>query len=56
MFWTAMLAIGLALTFIKLGAASVTVSILGMALQGSVVIIGVLVALLIWNKYFKSQN
>ena len=56
MFWTAILAFGLAVSFIKLGAVSVTVSILGMALQASVVIIGLLVALLIWKKHFKSQN
>lgn len=37
-------------------AASVTVSILGMALQASAAIIAVLVALLIWKKHFKSQD
>ena len=56
MFWTAILAFGLAVSFIKLGAASVTVNILGMALQASAALIGVLVALLIWKKHFKSQN
>jgi hypothetical protein len=56
MFWTAILAFGLAMTFVKLGAASVTVSILGMALQASAVVIGLLVALMIWNKHFKNQT
>lgn len=56
MFWTAILAFGLAVSFIKLGAASVTVSLLGMALQASAAIIAVLVALLIWTKHFKSQD
>jgi len=56
MFWTAILAFGLAVSFIKLGAASVTVSILGMALQASAAIIGLLVALLIWKKHFQSQD
>ena len=56
MFWTAILAFGLAVSFIKLGAASVTVSIFGMALQASAAIIGLLVALLIWKKHFNSQD
>ena len=56
MFWTAILAFGLAVSFIKLGAASVIVSILGMALQASAAIIAVLVVLLIWKKHFKSQD
>jgi len=56
MFWTAILAFGLAVSFLKLGVAFATVSFLGMALQASAAILGVLVALLIWTTHFKNQS
>jgi hypothetical protein len=51
MFWTFLLAVGLASVFVKLGAASVTVSMLTVALQGAGIVVAVLVGLLLWKTF-----
>ncbi len=51
MFWTFLLAVGLASVFVKLGAASVTVSVLSIALQGAGLVIAILVAVLLWKTF-----
>jgi membrane protein implicated in regulation of membrane protease activity len=51
MFWTFLLVTGLAAVFIKLGAASVTVSLLSVALQGAGLLIAILVLALLWKKF-----
>jgi hypothetical protein len=53
MFWTVMLATGLAAVFVKLGAASVTVSVLGMALQAAALAIAILIVALLWKTFAK---
>jgi len=53
MFWTFMLATGLAAVFVKLGAASVTVSVLSMALQAAGLLVAILVAALLWKTVAK---
>ena len=53
MFWTFLLAVGLASVFVKLGAASVTVSILTIALQGAGIVVAVLVGLVLWKSFAK---
>lgn len=50
MFWTFLLAVALATTFVKLGAASVMIKVLSIALLASLVAIAVLVALLLRNR------
>jgi hypothetical protein len=49
MFWTFLLAVGLASMFVKLGAASVTVSLLTIALQAAGVVVAILVGVLLWK-------
>jgi hypothetical protein len=51
MFWTFLLATGLAAVFVKLGAVSVTVSLLSMALQGAGLVIAALVVALLWKTF-----
>ena len=53
MFWTFLLLSALAAAFIKLGAASVMVSVLSMGLQVAVFVIVILAALLLWRKLLK---
>jgi len=53
MFWTFLLVTGLAAVFIKLGAASVTVSLLSVALQGAGLLIAILVVALLWKTFAK---
>jgi hypothetical protein len=53
MFWTFLLLSALAAVFIKLGAASVMVSVLSMGLQAAVIVIAILAALLLWRKLLK---
>lgn len=53
MFWTFLLLSALAAVFIKLGAASVMVSVLSMGLQAAVIVIAMLAALLLWRKLSK---
>ncbi len=56
MFWTALLLTGLAATFAKMGAASVTISVLAAALQASVFVIAALIGLVIWQKIIKPKE
>ncbi len=56
MFWTALLLTGLAATFAKMGAASVTISVLAAALQAAVFVIAALIGFLIWQKYIKPNS
>lgn len=56
MFWTFLLLSSLAALLIKLGAASVTVSVLSMGLQAAVIVIAILAALLLWEKQSKPTN
>lgn len=51
MFWFSMLGIALAATFFKLGAASVALSVLGIALLASVIVIAALLGLVAWLKH-----
>lgn len=51
MFWSFLLATGLAAVFVKLGAASVTISVLSMALQGAGLVIAALVVALLWKRF-----
>lgn len=51
MFWISMLGIALAATFFKLGAASVALSVLGIALLSSVIVIAALLGLVAWLKH-----
>jgi hypothetical protein len=53
MFWTFLLLTALAGLLIKLGAASVMVSVLSLGLQVSVLVIVILAALLLWRKLSK---
>lgn len=53
MFWTFLLVTGLAAVFVKLGAASVTVSILSVALQGAGLLIAILIVVLLWKTFAK---
>lgn len=53
MFWTFLLLTALAGLLIKLGAASVMVSVLSLGLQVSVLVIAILAALLLWRKLSK---
>lgn len=53
MFWTFLLVTGLAAVFIKLGAASVTISLLSVALQGAGLLIAILVVALLWKTLAK---
>lgn len=53
MFWIFLLAIALAATFTKLGAASVMISVLSMGLQVAVGISAFLVALLLWKHFVR---
>lgn len=53
MFWTFLLAAGLATMFIKLGAASVTISVLTIALKLAGLAVATLVALLLWKTFAK---
>lgn len=55
MFWTFLLLTALAALLIKLGAASVMVSILSMGLQAAVFVIAILAALLLWKKLSKQK-
>jgi len=55
MFWTFLLLTALAALLIKLGAASVMVSVLSTGLQVAVFVIAILAALLVWKKLSK-QN
>lgn len=49
MFWTFLLLTALAALLIKLGALSVTVSVLSMGLQAATAVIAILAALLFWK-------
>ncbi|NJD24851.1 MAG: hypothetical protein FIB06_05540 [Betaproteobacteria bacterium] len=51
MFWIFLLVTGLALVFVKLGAFSVMVSVLSLALQAAVAAIVLLAAVLLWKLY-----
>jgi len=53
MFWTFLLLTALAAVLIKLGAASVMVSVLSMGLQAAIFVIAILAALLLWKKLSK---
>ena len=55
MFWTFFLAISLATAFVKLGAASVMVSVLSTGLQAAVLVIAILTAVLLWRKLSKNE-
>ncbi len=50
MFLTFVLVIGFAIVLIKLGAASVMVSVLSMGLHAALIVIAVLAAVLLWKK------
>lgn len=56
MFWTTLLLTGLAATFAKMGAASVTISVLAAALQAAAFVIAALIGFLIWQKFIKSKS
>ena len=51
MFWTFLLAAGLATMFVKLGAASVTISILTIALQVAGLAVAILLGVLLWKTF-----
>ncbi len=51
MFWTFLLAAGLAAVFVKLGAASVTISVLTIALQVAGLAVATLVGVLLWKTF-----
>lgn len=53
MFWTFLLAVGLAAMFTKLGAASVTISVLTIALQVAGLAVASLVGVLLWTTFAK---
>ncbi len=53
MFWTFLLAVGLAAMFTKLGAASVTISVLTIALQVAGLAVASLVGVLLWKTFAK---
>lgn len=53
MFWTFLLAAGLASVFVKLGAASVTISVLTIALQVAGLAVATLVGVLLWKTFAK---
>lgn len=55
MFWTFLLLTTLAALLIKLGAASVMVSVLSTGLQAAVFMIAILAALLLWKKLSKQK-
>lgn len=55
MFWTFLLLTALAAVLIKLGAASVMVSVLSTGLQAAIIVIAILAALLLWNKLSKEK-
>jgi hypothetical protein len=50
MFWTFLLIVALAGLLIKLGAASVMLSVLSVGLSIAVIVIGILAGLLCWKK------
>ena len=56
MFWIFLLAISLATVFVKLGAASIMVSVLSTGLQAAVFIIAILAVVLLWRKLSKHEN
>lgn len=56
MFWIFLLFTALAAILIKLGAASVMVSVLSIGLKAAFIVIALLVALLIWRKVSKPKN
>lgn len=55
MFWTFLLLTILAALLIKLGAASVMVSVLSTGLQAAVFVIAILATLLLWKKLSKQK-
>lgn len=55
MFWIFLLAVALATTFTKLGAASVMISILSIGLQVALGIIALLAALLVWKHFVRHK-
>lgn len=55
MFWTFLLLTTLAALLIKLGAASVMVSVLSTGLQAAVFMIAILAALLLWKNLSKQK-
>ena len=56
MFLAFVLVVGLAAVLIKLGAASVMVSVLSMGLHAALILIAVLAALLLWKKLSWREN
>ena len=56
MFLAFVLVIGFAIVLIKLGAASVMVSVLSMGLHAALIVIAVLAALLLWKKLSRREN
>ena len=53
MFWTFLLATGLAAVFVKLGAASVSISVLTIGLQVAGLAVVTLVGVLLWKTFAK---
>ena len=56
MFLAFVLVIGFAIVLIKLGAASVMVSVLSMGLQAAVFVIVILAAVLLWKNFSKNEG
>lgn len=54
MFWTFLLAMTLAASFVKLGSASAMVGVLSMALQCAVLAIAILMFALLWRRVAKN--
>ncbi len=56
MFLAFVLVIGFAIVLIKLGAASVMVSVLSMGLHAALIVIAVLAAVLLWKKLSRREG
>lgn len=56
MFWIFLLITALATLLIKLGAASVMVSVLSLGLKVAVITVAILTTLLLWAKFSKQEN
>lgn len=56
MFWIFLLITALATLLIKLGAASVMVSVLSLGLKVAVITVAILTTLLLWAKFSKQKN
>jgi len=56
MFWIFLLITALATLLIKLGAASVMVSVLSLGLKAAVITVAILTTLLLWAKFSKQKN